>query len=321
MLLFLVKFLKFIFILCAALGAVLVAFSFVPGGMFCDLASQLRIPVAVLLLPIFISLLFLRSPIGLVIIITAMVANAIPIFSLFAKAPCQSKGERQFVSVLNFNTEFQHNDEYRLLESLLRERKPDIIAFVEINKTWVDAVGPSTKMYPYRKMVIEGPGLALLSKFPIEKAEVRKYGKSNHPRILATLRIGGKAVQVFVAHPTTPQSESGLSERNAELKILGDEISKVDSPKILIGDLNCSQWSTGFEPLVEAGLKDSQQGFGPQPSWPARTGRFVDKMPIPPMVPIDHVLVSDDICVTNRVVGPPLQSDHLPVFVQLDLPR
>lgn len=321
MLLFFVKFLKFIFIVCAALGAVLVAFSYVPGGMFCDLSSQLRIPVAVILIPIFISLLFLRSPIGLVIIITAMVANAIPIFSLFAKAPCQSKGERQFVSVLNFNTEFQHNDEYRLVESLLQERKPDIIAFVEINKTWVDAIGPFTKNYPYKKMVIEGPGLALLSKFPIEKTEVRKYGKSNHPRILATLRIGGKAVQVLVAHPTTPQSEAGLQERNAEMKILGDEISKLESPKILIGDLNCTQWSTGFKPLVEAGLKDSQQGFGPQPSWPARTGRFIDKMPIPPMVPIDHVLVSDDICVTNRLVGPPLQSDHLPVFVQLDLPR
>lgn len=321
MLIFLVRVLKLAFILSAALSAALVGFSFLPDNRYFDLVSQLRLPVAVFLAFNFLSLLFLRSPIGLVIILTAMVANAMPIFSLFARPECKSKGERQSISILNFNTEFQHNDEYRLLESLLQERKPDIIAFVEINKTWADAVAPFTKSYPYKKYVIEGPGLALVSKFPIEKAEVRKYGKSNHPRIFADVQINGKLVHLIIAHPTTPQTESSFRERDKEIRILAEEIAKLDGTKILIGDLNCSQWSPAFKPLVLTGLKDSQQGYGPQPSWPARTGRFIDKMPIPPMVPIDHVLITGDICVTNRVAGPPLQSDHLPVFVRLDIPK
>jgi endonuclease/exonuclease/phosphatase (EEP) superfamily protein YafD len=89
------------------------------------------------------------------------------------------------------------------------------------------------------------------------------------------------------------------------------------NPKILIGDLNCGPWSPAFSNLLSGGLHDSEQGFGPQPSWPARTGRVVENIPIPPLIPIDHVLVSDDICVVQRQTGPPMQSDHVPVFVRI----
>jgi endonuclease/exonuclease/phosphatase (EEP) superfamily protein YafD len=62
--------------------------------------------------------------------------------------------------------------------------------------------------------------------------------------------------------------------------------------------------------LLEVGkLKDSEQGFGPQPSWSTEM--------LIPFVPIDHFLVSNDIEVLNRVLGPNLGSDHLPVYVDL----
>ncbi len=88
------------------------------------------------------------------------------------------------------------------------------------------------------------------------------------------------------------------------------------SPKLLIGDLNCGPWSPAFAHLLASGLRDSEQGFGPQPSWPARKGRVIENLSILPLVPIDHVLTSDDVCIINREVGPAMNSDHLPVNVK-----
>ncbi len=62
--------------------------------------------------------------------------------------------------------------------------------------------------------------------------------------------------------------------------------------------------------MLEVGkLSDSEQGFGPQPSWSTEL--------LIPVVPIDHFLVSKDIEVLNRVLGPNIGSDHLPVYVDL----
>jgi endonuclease/exonuclease/phosphatase (EEP) superfamily protein YafD len=245
--------------------------------------------------------------------------NGYPIVSMLQKPACNADPSARTLSILNFNTEYQHNDHYELFLDLIHSRAPDVVALVEVNKKWIDAIEPAMSVYPYRKIVIEGPGLALYSKFPIDSAQVYKFGKSFHPRIIAELRIDNKPVNIVIAHPTTPQSEARFVERNREFDLLKKEMNALPTPKILIGDLNCGPWSPSFSNLLSStGLTDSEQGIGPQPSWPARTGRVLNDIFVPPFVPIDHVLI-DGIVVTYRQVGPAMQSDHLPVFVKLML--
>jgi endonuclease/exonuclease/phosphatase (EEP) superfamily protein YafD len=81
---------------------------------------------------------------------------------------------------------------------------------------------------------------------------------------------------------------------------------------VLLGDLNTTSWSPHFRDLINtAGLKDSRAGFGIQPTWPAGT---------PPLwIPLDHCLVSPEIKVHDRRVGPNVGSDHFPVIVEFSL--
>ncbi|MBS1956094.1 MAG: endonuclease/exonuclease/phosphatase family protein [Cyanobacteria bacterium SZAS-4] len=295
---------------------------FVPSIWFCDIVSQFRLVLAAVLgVCVFIALL-LRSKIAIVVSVLGFLVNIFPIVPMYPKPASEATGASQSLSILNFNTEFQHNDHYELFFDLIHSRAPDVVALVEVNKKWINAIEPAMKVYPYREIMLEGPGMALYSKFPIQDVGIYKFGKSFHPRIIAQIQFDKGLVSLIVAHPTTPQSEGGFVERNREFDLLKKEMKDLSSPKILVGDLNCGPWSPAFSNLVSStGLIDSEQGIGPQPSWPARTGRVLNDIFVPPFVPIDHVLVSQDIAVTQREVGPSMQSDHLPVFVNLLVKR
>lgn len=290
-----------------------------PNVWICDIASQLRLVWEIVLALCVILLAVLRLPILTAVVAMGLILNTVPIAELYFVPNRHESARTQKLSILNVNTEYQHNDRSELLQKLIEDRDPDVLAVVEANKKWIDAIKPETKRYPFQKVVLAGPGMALFSKFPIEKCDVRFFGKSHHPRILATLLVGGKKVQLGIVHPTTPKSPAGYAERQQEVSLLVSELIALPSPKLLIGDLNCSPWSADFQSLLSAGLYDSERGFGPQPSWPARTGRVFKDLPVPPMVPIDHVLVSDEFQTLQRQTEASINSDHLPVYVNLEM--
>jgi endonuclease/exonuclease/phosphatase (EEP) superfamily protein YafD len=300
--------------LCAALAALS---AFIPQVWICDLLSQFRLVLGWILFFCACVVGLMRVRIAFIGCLLAFLLNGIPIALMTIPLTNDSIGKTQSISILNFNTEFQHNSSYKLFEEVIASRRPDVVALVEVDQNWIDAIGVSTKPYPYSKIVIAGAGLALYSKFPIEKCEVRYFGKSHHPRILAVIKVGNQAINLIVAHPTTPKSELNYRERDQELSLIGDEIRALGAPSIFIGDLNCGPWAHAFDKLLRTGLRDSEQGFGPQPSWPARVGRVIEFIPVPPLVPIDHILVSDGIVVVDRQTGPAIHSDHLPVFAKL----
>jgi endonuclease/exonuclease/phosphatase (EEP) superfamily protein YafD len=79
---------------------------------------------------------------------------------------------------------------------------------------------------------------------------------------------------------------------------------------VVAGDLNMSPWSPFFRRFMKkSGLKDSEDSFGFQPTWPTYQPILY--------LPLDHVLVSRDIAIVDRRIGAKVGSDHLPVVVDL----
>jgi hypothetical protein len=79
------------------------------------------------------------------ILAAALIIKAIPLLRMLPGRGCNDKDGRQ-ISILKCNTEFQHNNHYELLQQLINARNPDVIALVEINQKWIDAIAPSTIM-------------------------------------------------------------------------------------------------------------------------------------------------------------------------------
>lgn len=197
------------------------------------------------------------------------------------------------------------------LLALIAEVDPDLLVLQEFTPAWQSALQPIHSSYPYRVVEPrEHPfGIALYSKFPLEATTVIGSVPLGHPDIVATALVGGERLHIISSHPMQPLGGSNYGSRNLHLDSVADLAARSPRPMIVVGDLNITMWAYHYQRFEEvSGLRNARRGFGIQPTWPAWL--------FPGRIPIDHVLVSDDIWVSDFESGPNIGSDHLPIVVR-----
>ncbi len=207
----------------------------------------------------------------------------------------------------------QDNQAHEKLHRFVSFANPDLIVLLEVNRDWMSSLRPLLEHYPYNTSEPNGTGgIALLSRIPFDEATIEIIGKIGLPSVIARFAIDGQKLTLIGTHPRPPTSWTRAKSRNHQLAELAEFVSARQEPVILLGDLNVTPWSPFFRDLLRStGLRDSREGFGLHPTWPTS---------FPPLwIPIDHVLVSSNIVVHNREVGPDLGSDHYPVVLDFAL--
>jgi len=210
---------------------------------------------------------------------------------------------------------YANNYETSRVIDFVRAAKPDIFLAIEVNFRWAEALEALQADFPYRRVVPahHAHGLAIYSRVPLEDVEELRLGDPNFSwafRVRFTL--DGERVTLFGAHPYSPINAHHLEDRNRQLADLAALVRAEPGPTIVLGDLNVSPWSPYFQDFLTATrLIDSRRAFGIQATWPANA---------PPLgIPIDHCLVSRELAVNARMVGPRVGSDHLPIIIDLSL--
>ncbi len=213
------------------------------------------------------------------------------------------------------------NEAHQPVLDYVQAANPDIIVFVEVTYDWAEALHALDVQYPYRRLIParRSWGMALFSRLPLEDLDVRTLGETDSVALVARLKVGGQPLTLIGAHPFSPVSPTNLKLRNQQYEALAGLVHAHPGPLVLIGDLNSSPWSPYFQDLLSATqLRDSRQGFGNQASWPSKIPLM--GIPIPLIrIPIDHCLVSRQIAVHDRQVGPDVGSDHFPVVVDFSV--
>lgn len=226
-------------------------------------------------------------------------------------AACRDRGMR--LHVLSLNVLADNADKDRTL-AYLEHRDADVVVLLEIDPAWAAALDRLAPRYPHRLIEARDGnfGIALLSRLPL--AEARVIGLADGPPVIvAGLRGDAAECLLVAAHPPPPLSASWSARRDRQLAAIGDLAAADQRPVIVAGDLNTTPWSHGFRVVAGGrGLRDTAVGRGVQATWNAR-------LPAP-RLPIDHVLVSPEIGVHSRSVGPDVGSDHLPVEAVLFVP-
>ncbi len=221
-------------------------------------------------------------------------------------------GDQRKIRALMVNVN-QGNQAYERLEQFVRSTNPDLLVLIEVNRAWISRLRPLVKRYPYTTSKPNGTGgIALLSRIPFDEATIEIIGGVGLPSIIARFTIDGQKLTLIGTHPRPPTSRDRAKYRNRQLAELARFISEQEEPIILLGDLNVTPWSPYFTDFLRtAGLRDSREGFGLQPTWPTRFP--------PAWIPIDHALVSSNVRIHKREVGPHIGSDHYPVVIDFTI--
>ena len=216
---------------------------------------------------------------------------------------------------LLFANVLQANSNYAKVQQLIRSSDPDFIVLAETNRSWLQALENLQENYPYKQSAVreDNYGMAVFSRFPFEQAETRSFGEAGVPSIVVRLNLNNRWVTLIGAHPPPPKGPNRSRFRNEQLMDLADfAAAQTQDHVLLCGDLNLTPWSPYFKQIIQrGGLNDSLAGFGLQPTWPVDRPLF--------RVPIDHCLVSPDVYIQSRTLGPAVGSDHFPLIVDFAL--
>lgn len=214
------------------------------------------------------------------------------------------------VRVLSYNL-LSSNERFGDVAAYIRELDPDVVFLHEASRPWEVAMEAADLGYVVTRS--RSPelifGTLVLSR---EGDRVTSFGFTlGGPRAVEVIHDG---VAFLGVHPLAPTSAERSALRNAQIDFAAEWSNQQQGPNVVVGDFNATPWSYPVRHLLaQTELRNSQSGFGVQASFPA-SGNFLIR------VPIDHLFHSPDLAVVDRVLGPPMGSDHYPLVVDLWLP-
>lgn len=203
-------------------------------------------------------------------------------------------------------------------ETLVRqvqERRPDMLLTLESDQWWGERLDAAFGDWPH---IIRIPldnlyGMHLYSRLPLEDVEVKYLIQSDIPSIHGWLKLpDGYRFRFHALHPRPPapsESEESLW-RDAELLLVGQDISKWGSPAVVAGDLNDVAWSRTTRLFCKvSNMLDPRRGRGMFSTFHA--GHWFLRWPL------DHVFTSEHFMVRQIERLHYFGSDHFPMLITL----
>lgn len=229
-------------------------------------------------------------------------------------APIDTAGLKTF-KIMQVNTLYlNHNT--ALLEEQIRQENPDIITVVEANDNFVTMFKALTDLYPHQDAHPrnDARGLAVLSKYPLEAVAVTAYAEPVTPAQTFSVTIHDKPIRFVSMHPYTPVRN--LDKRDAHMAAIAKAYAAPqETPLVIAGDFNATPWSPAMKQFMrDTGLQNARQGRGILPTWPRWLPHAFFR------IPIDHVLVSDQLRVIDYKLGTDTGADHLPTITVIEFP-
>lgn len=246
-----------------------------------------------------------------------LIAHAVILLPYFFSPTIDSSSQGNAFTVLTLNMEFGHADTDQLAQKV-QSVQPDVVVLTEITVSARDRVSTAEwkRWFPYRLGTAspdssdQPSGTMVLSTHPI--TEVAAASGTAFENFAVRLELGSRTITLVAAHPLNPVHGLGVWLDDAsDLARLASQYD--DGPLIVAGDLNATPEHYTLRKLKAAAkLTDAADGFGWHPTYPADTS-------YPPLIAIDHVLISQDFRARSVSTVKIDDTDHLGLLVRLTL--
>jgi endonuclease/exonuclease/phosphatase (EEP) superfamily protein YafD len=241
-----------------------------------------------------------------------------PYLAGFGSAVLRAEASGEPVRIIALNLWYRNDQHQRVLD-YLRGRDADVLVLSELTPAWRTALAELEPGYPYRELIPQpgSQGIGVYSRLPLDVRGRSNLGFAGSNNVLADLELPGGTLAVYAVHLAAPMSADKAAGRNAQLDTLASLLAarQAADPQLLgqlvIGDLNITPFSPWFRDFLAAGgLEDVARRRGLLLTWPAAV--------TPPLIGIDHALVTPGTPVVALRTGPRVGSDHLPLELTLD---
>lgn len=306
------KIFRAINLIAAAFTGFFILFSFLaPWFPMADSVAHFRFHLTAIMLLTVLLLAVVRDwrHAGLSLAVSvAGIAGMAPAFPAWGGAGADSKVPA--ITIVQLNLSFR-NTTLEAVADFIRGEQADIVTLQEVTVKTDRVIDILTEDYPFHVLCRFGRvgGQAVLSRLP------RAPGQSEgcvEGEGLAWMRVlaGGQPVTVASLHLHWPYP----FQQGRQIGQLEDPLKNLPRPVLLAGDFNAAPWSNAVDRVAQAtgtavagGLRFSfDVGF--RGWWPT----------IP--VPIDHILLPEDLTPLDVRLGPGPGSDHRSVVARLALP-
>jgi endonuclease/exonuclease/phosphatase (EEP) superfamily protein YafD len=174
--------------------------------------------------------------------------------------------------------------------------RADIVILLETTPAILEALKPFgwDKRFPYSLGDLKDGSFntAVYSRFPLSHSAA--IADTSFQQWMTTVRIPDVgSIRLMAVHPCNPYC--GRGRWSAEHEVLRDAvIDNIHQPLIVAGDFNAVDDHGPMQALRRAGLKSATDvaGAGWIPTYPADG-------PLLPLLPIDHVMINNDLTATS----------------------
>jgi endonuclease/exonuclease/phosphatase (EEP) superfamily protein YafD len=226
-----------------------------------------------------------------------------------------SKGTSPTLRLFSANVHDANPDIGRIAEELLAAA-PDVVTLQEVDPDGMAGLRRSGVLghFPYKVTEIRqgASGIALWSRFPLAKTAVEHVRGT--PLIRATIVLGTRQLRLYTVHMVAPLGDDCVRWRD-QLRHIHEATRHERGSLVVAGDFNATRYHSGFRRLLSDRLADAHErrGRGWAATWPR------NRWLLPPLMRLDHVLVSPEIGVRSVREGIGQGSDHRPIIADLVL--
>jgi len=220
------------------------------------------------------------------------------------------------LKVMSYNV-WRNNKDMTAVAWVITKEQPDIILLQELKPARADKLtGALNNYYPdaelhfvYEPKILQ----AVISRYPL--TPINAIPKKGQAQKVLIETLNGP-VTVFNIHPI---KQIGWLRRHHQVSsLLEEDIATTDGPLILGGDFNTTDQTQTYR-MVNKYLRNAhwEAGCGFGFTYPSSTFKLGGRVPIPPVVRIDHIFNNDYFVPTMaRTLNESGGSDHFPVVAE-----
>ena len=233
------------YILSSAIILVTVLCVLTPDFMFFKSMSEYTVHIMFFLLVLGLLFLVFNNP--KLLFISFLCTGILAMFLKEASNTALRYPEENILHNLNiahFNLSNLQHDLADVIK-VINTQNPDIITFQEYTPEWTNILRKVIKnkfKFSRTEVRIDPFGMAVYSKLPMHDVKILPYNKI--PNLSFSVNVNEEPVNLILSYILPPVMDQIDQNTNDHLTMIGDFISSIKTPAIVLGDFNMVYWST-----------------------------------------------------------------------------